>query len=235
MNILVLAGGFGSRLSAAINGQPKALAPIQGKPFLYYQIEHWISQGMRSFVFLLHYRADLVKQYLESESNNLFLDCDFRVIIEPEPLDTGGAIAHALQEINLTESFIATNADTWIGGGVKEVMLSGPDALAIIEQEKGHRFGQVELSTSGAVRAFSEKGHISKSPFINAGLYHLNAKHFTNWNGARYSLERDLLPKLVTSQGLKAVMLETDFIDIGVPEDYFRFCKWQESGRQVRL
>jgi D-glycero-alpha-D-manno-heptose 1-phosphate guanylyltransferase len=55
------------------------------------------------------------------------------------------------------------------------------------------------------------------------------------WQGQSFSLERELFPSLVKSRMLKAVPLETDFIDIGVPEDYYHFCRWIATGRKTAL
>ncbi len=66
MNLLVLAGGFGTRLQSVVSQVPKALAPVVGVPFLHLQIEHWKSQGIRSFGFLLHHQAELIIGFLQS-------------------------------------------------------------------------------------------------------------------------------------------------------------------------
>ena len=60
MRLLVLAGGFGTRLKTSIGDVPKALAPIGGIPFLQLQLEHWLSQGVQEFNFLLHHQADQI-------------------------------------------------------------------------------------------------------------------------------------------------------------------------------
>ena len=57
MKLLVLAGGFGTRLQSVVTAVPKALAPIGNVPFLHLQIAHWKSQGVNSFLFLLQYRV----------------------------------------------------------------------------------------------------------------------------------------------------------------------------------
>jgi len=63
----VLAGGFGQRLQSAVSAVHKALAPVGSAPFLHLQIEHWKNQGIKSFVFLLHYQSDLIISFLQSE------------------------------------------------------------------------------------------------------------------------------------------------------------------------
>ena len=63
IDLLVLAGGFGTRLKSILPNTPKVMAPICKKPFLYYQIENWSNQGIKSFNFLLHYEADQIIRY----------------------------------------------------------------------------------------------------------------------------------------------------------------------------
>ena len=65
MDLLILAGGFGTRLKSVVSNVPKTMAPIDNVPFLHYQIENWIFQGVKSFVFLLYYQSDIIIEYLE--------------------------------------------------------------------------------------------------------------------------------------------------------------------------
>jgi NDP-sugar pyrophosphorylase family protein len=58
---------------------------------------------------------------------------------------------------------------------------------------------------------------------------------FREWDGQPFSLERELFPKWISVNRLTAVSLDTDFIDIGVPEDYFRFCQWIASNKAETL
>ena len=69
MKLLVLAGGFGTRLQSVVSDVPKAVAPVGNVSFLYLQLEHWIAQGVRSFVFLLHHQADLIIGFFEGRAN----------------------------------------------------------------------------------------------------------------------------------------------------------------------
>ena len=63
INLLVLAGGFGKRLRSAVSGVPKPLAPVNGLPYLGYQIESWLDQGVNLLTFLLHYEADSIEAF----------------------------------------------------------------------------------------------------------------------------------------------------------------------------
>jgi NDP-sugar pyrophosphorylase family protein len=65
MRLLVLAGGFGTRLKTAVTDVPKALAHIGDVPFLRLQLEQWHVQGLRKFIFLLHHQADQIKAHIQ--------------------------------------------------------------------------------------------------------------------------------------------------------------------------
>jgi NDP-sugar pyrophosphorylase family protein len=235
MKMLVLAGGFGTRLQSVVAEVPKALAPVGQVPFLYLQIEHWIAQGLRSFVFLLHHQADLIISFLEAEKNGLLTDCQVTWLVEPTPMDTGGAVAYAVKQLNLSGDFLLTNADTWLGAGVQEVARSAAPSMAVLNLRDASRYGQVQFNDQFNVTAFSEKSSSQGPGWINAGLCHLNADLFKNWDGQPFALERILFPELAGRGALKAVPLQTDFIDIGIPDDYFRFCHWIEAGRKGKL
>jgi D-glycero-alpha-D-manno-heptose 1-phosphate guanylyltransferase len=235
MRMLVLAGGFGTRLKTTIADVPKALAPIGDIPFLQLQIEHWLAQGLREFTFLLHHQADQIIAFLQAQQVELLKNCQVEWLIEPVPMDTGGAPAHAVKTLGLKDDFLMTNADTWLGGGIVELMQSAAPAMAVVNLADVSRYGQVHFDHAQRVSAFVEKNGQCAVGWINAGLCHLNAELFKNWDGQPFSLERDLFATLVQSSRLTAVPLQTDFIDIGVPADYHRFCRWVATGRQDPL
>lgn len=235
MKLLVLAGGFGTRLKTAVADVPKALAPVCGVPFLQLQLEHWLAQGVREFTLLLHHQADQIIAFLKSHQAGILKDCQVDWLIEPIPMDTGGAIAHAVRELDLNGDFLTTNADTWLGGGVSELMQSASPAMAVVHLGDVSRYGQVHFDHDAHVVAFTEKNPRIESGWINAGYCHLNAGLFKAWDGRPFSLERNLFSELAQNHQLTAVPLQTDFIDIGVPDDYHRFCRWVEAGRQIPL
>ena len=109
---LVLAGGFGTRLRSEIGEHQKAIAPVGDKSFLFYQLKNWRSQGIKSFIFLLHYKAEqvisLLKEYVSSELD----DIDYRYLIEPTPLGTGGSILHAIDHFQIKSRFWVFNAQS---------------------------------------------------------------------------------------------------------------------------
>lgn len=229
--LLVLAGGFGKRLQPVLADVPKPLAPIGDKPFLQLLAETWVEQGVREFIFLLHHKADLVKKRVDAWSQlPQFRGSIFRTLTETRPLGTGGAVAYAVKRFGLSESFLVVNADTWLSIGLTDIARVSPPAMAVTQVAHADRYGCVRIE-QGLVTAFEEKKREAGARLVNAGLYHLSPDLFHNWDGLPLSLEREVLPRLAEAKVLRAVLLEADFVDIGIPEDYARFCRWIESGK----
>lgn len=230
--ILLLAGGFGSRLRSAVPDVPKPLAPVNGKPFLTHLIEDLVSQGAQEFIILLHYRAELIKSLIaEILKRNDMSEVKITCIVEDTPLGTGGSIMNAIYNLGITDSFIVINADTWLGAGLREISLSLTNTIAAVNVKDCSRYGSLILK-GAKIEKFAEKNSCRGNGLINAGLYHLNPEVFKNFVKNHYiSLENDVFPSLVKNGLLFAIEVQANFIDIGVPQDYFKFCKWIEAGK----
>ena len=226
LTLVVLAGGFGTRLRHLLGGVPKALAPVDGTPFLEIQIENWLSQGVNSFVFLLHHESSQVLSFLEDVQRRRWPTLSYKCLVEPTPLLTGGSIASALSHIE-AEEFLVTNADTWLSAGISSMERSVAPALAAVEVSDASRFGTIECDESGLVNAFVEKNPIATRGLINAGLYKLSSRQFpVDLEGTAFSLEKEMFPRWISARALKVTHIDADFIDIGVPHDYETFEKW---------
>lgn len=226
--ILILAGGFGTRLKSVVSEVPKPLAPVAGKPFLVHLIDNLIIQGANEFLLLLFYKAEainnVINQYF-SEKNGIKI----KSIIEKTPLGTGGSILNAIHKLNITESFIVINADTWLECGLDEINCSPKNSIATIKVQDCSRYGTLKLNNK-KVENFIEKDDFTNGGYINAGMYHLDPKVFLQFKlNSNFSIENDIFPSLSNKGILSAVKIDTKFIDIGIPEDYFKFCAWMES------
>ena len=236
MQLLVLAGGFGSRLRSVVSDVPKPLAPINGIPFLSFQLDNWVSQGIKEFIFLLHFEANVIIEFLKKWNNlEANQDIDMRFVVEHAPLGTGGSVANAVQTLNLKSDFLVTNADTWLGSGIQELSHASAPVISVVEVANAKRYGTIVFDKNLCVTRFTEKIESGNSCWINAGLSLLHPQIFTSWDGKETSLEADYFPSLVKKNYLIALPLKDNFIDIGIPEDYHRFCKWIEQAQQGQL
>jgi len=232
--LMVLAGGFGTRLRGIVTDVPKPLAPVAGKPFIVHLIEQWVGQGVTEFIFLLHFESHLIEAVLfDILKDKPFRDLKIEVIVEARSLGTGGSVLNAINILNIKESFLLVNADTWLSGGLKEMDDSVPNTIGAVTVSNCSRYGALAVN-NGVVTNFIEKKNSRGAGLINAGLYHLSPSVFLGLSGgASFSLEREVFPVAISKNALFALEIDTDFIDIGIPKDYLRFCRWIELGEKI--
>ena len=104
--VIILAGGFGTRLSSVLNGLPKPMADINGTPFLELLIQNLIKNGYSNFILSLHYKADLIINYFKNKNYNL------TYVVEPKPLGTGGAVSYIIDKFSLENFVYVVNGDS---------------------------------------------------------------------------------------------------------------------------
>jgi len=105
---IILAGGLGTRLKEVAPNTPKPMVIINGRPFLEYQMEYWINQGITRFILSVGYLKDLIINHFGDSFNGASIE----YVVEPKPLGTGGGMLLAAK--NITEIFIVLNGDTYI-------------------------------------------------------------------------------------------------------------------------
>ena len=220
--VIVLAGGLGTRLRSVVPDLPKPLAPVAGRPFLAHLLDQHAAQGVRKVILAVGYRAGLVREAIGSHWQGM--DVDYSE--ETEPLGTGGAVALAMRKV-AGDAFHVVNGDTFLHyrlAGLEQATHAARCAIgvALAGVPDVGRYGAVQLDAAGRVAAFREKGGAGES-LINAGSYFIADPDILDRGGqARFSFETDVLQP-AAGQGLVAGWSETrDFIDIGVPEDYAR-------------
>jgi len=225
MKTVILAGGFGTRLKSLLNGLPKPLADINGQPFLKLLFQNWVKNGFNDFVLCLHYEADQIIEFVNQEQDfGVLKNCKIQFSIEPTPMGTGGAISYAVSKLAIDSNILIANADTWLNQDYKKIINSPENTITIVEVENTERYGSVIIDDKNRIDYFNEKGKSNGRGFINAGFYKLTKSFFNDWNGKAFSIETKLFPILVEEKKLNCVISESDFIDIGIPEDYNKFC-----------
>ena len=117
MEAIILAGGLGTRLRSVVPDLPKCMAPINGIPFISYLIDHLNKEGITNFVFSLGYKSEAFISLIEEKLPMK----NFTVVIEDEPLGTGGAIKLACEKVK-NENVIALNGDSLFKVNLKELM-----------------------------------------------------------------------------------------------------------------
>ena len=220
---VILAGGFGTRLSHVISGIPKPMAPIKEKPFLDYIIKTLKQQGFDNFVFLTGYKSEIIEDYFKDLENAIFIK-------EETALGTGGAILNAFDK--LQDDFFVINGDTFFDIDYEILERFGkdkPNTLALRYTNNIERYGFVDINDKFAINSFIEKGKLPEDKidgYINGGIYYIHKfvlkPYADKFNGEFISLETEIFPKLLNNNELYGLPLGGCFIDIGIPEDYYR-------------
>jgi D-glycero-alpha-D-manno-heptose 1-phosphate guanylyltransferase len=220
--VIILAGGLGTRLRSVISDIPKCMAPVNGRPFLVYIIHYLQKQGVEKFILSVGYKHEAIINYF----NEQFPGLNVQFSIEKEPLGTGGAIKHAAALTSEKDVLIA-NGDTFFSLNVEKLSLFHNEnnancTIAIKPMQNFDRYGVVELNNNGSVRSFKEKQFYRKG-YINGGVYALNVKDFAKEQLPEiFSFEKDYLEKDLVKRRIFGLVQDEYFIDIGIPEDYIR-------------
>ncbi|EAJ4658614.1 D-glycero-D-manno-heptose 1-phosphate guanosyltransferase [Campylobacter coli] len=222
MQAIVLAGGLGTRLRSVVQDLPKPMAPINGKPFLAFVLEHLKKQGITEIILSVSYKYELIQEYFKDEFHGMKIHYN----IEKELLGTGGAIKDALKLVK-NEVYVV-NGDTFFDIDLKKLVLNGSKiCIALKQMQNFDRYGTVNVDEQGIVTSFEEKV-FKKQGLINGGIYLLKKDIFDE-----FSLEKKFSFEKFLQENFELLKIQTQifndyFIDIGVPQDYKLFKKTKE-------
>jgi D-glycero-alpha-D-manno-heptose 1-phosphate guanylyltransferase len=217
---IILAGGLGTRLRDAVPDLPKCMAPVAGRPFLYYVINYLRLQGIEKIIFSLGYKHEVIEAYLAEQFSRLHYEC----VIEKEALGTGGAIQLALKKAT-GKNIVVTNGDTLFKVNIADLASlhyrSGADCtLALKPMENFDRYGAVEINADHEITGFHEK-KFYRQGLINGGIYIMDKERLESYHlPEKFSFENDFLVQELPGKKLDGLLQDGYFIDIGIPEDY---------------
>lgn len=233
MRAVVLVGGFGTRLRPLTLSTPKQMLPIVDRPMLEWVVAQLVVHGIDDVVLALGYRPDAFRAaYPEGRCAGATL----HYAVEPEPLDTAGAIRFAAKAAGIGERFVAVNGDVLTDLDISALLEfhdaragDGRGAAATISLhrvEDPSRFGVVATDGDGRVTAFVEKPPPGEAPsdLVNLGVYVFEPSVLERIPADRpVSIEREIFPLLVAEGALYG----TDdggayFLDTGTPAQFLR-------------
>jgi len=216
---IILAGGFGTRLQKVVTDVPKPMAPVNGKPFLYYILEYCIKQQIEKVVISTGYKHEVIYDYFGHQYKNISI----QYAQEVEPLGTGGGIQNALRKCT-EENVVVLNGDTFFDVPLQElekqhVQHHSEFSIAAKKMYHFNRYGIIQTQHN-RITAFEEKRAVEEG-IINAGVYIINRPSFLNLQlPQKFSMEKDYMEKYFSSHPFYAFEFNGYFIDIGIPEDY---------------
>lgn len=219
MEAIILAGGFGTRLSHILKDIPKPMAIINNKPFLYYILSDIVNKGINKIIIAVGYKKEAIIDYFGESFKGV------KIVYSEEntPLLTGGAIKQAISSCKEEEVFII-NGDTYFD-------------IDFIKMRKFHnnkksdltiatklmfdydRYGTIIIDEKNKIISFVEKQKTSEG-LINGGIYLINKNILKTVSLDKFSFEKDFMENKVHELSIYSFENKSYFIDIGVEEDY---------------
>jgi D-glycero-alpha-D-manno-heptose 1-phosphate guanylyltransferase len=217
---VILAGGLGTRLRSVVADRPKALAQVQGRPFLSFLLDQLVESGIRDAVLCTGYLGEQVPIVFGKNYRGLRLAYSR----ESSPLGTGGALRNAAPVLE-SATLLVMNGDSYcdvdMGAFWSWHVAQRSDATILLRRTQDtRRFGRVRVDTRGRVKGFDEKNAAIGPGWVNGGIYLLSRRRIRGIPSDRaVSLEREVFPAWVR-EGLCGYRSRGDVLDIGTPESY---------------
>ena len=230
MQAVILVGGFGTRLRPLTRDIPKQMLPVVDRPIIEHVVAHLAGHGVTRVVLSLGFRPEA---FADAYPDGTCAGLPLHYAVEPEPLDTAGAVRFAALEAGMgadDDTFLVLNGDVLtdldIGAMVASHRAAGAEAtLALTEVDDPSRYGVVPTDAEGRVLGFVEKPDSESAPsrWINAGTYVLELSILDRIpDGRPVSIEREVFPAMAAEGCLHAMRSDAYWIDTGTPEAYIR-------------
>ncbi|CAN5555505.1 NDP-sugar synthase [soil metagenome] len=225
MRAVVLVGGRGTRLRPLTDHVPKPMLPIGHRPMIARLVDRLALAGVREVTLALGFRPE---PFVAAFPDGRFGDVELRYAVEPEPLDTAGAIRFAADHSGIDDTFVVANGDIVTDLAVADLVTAhrrfdAEATLHLTPVDDPSAFGVVEVDHAGRVDRFVEKPApgATTSNLINAGTYVFEPSVLARIaTGRKVSVEREIFPAVVADGGLFALATDDYWIDTGRPALY---------------
>ncbi len=220
---VILAGGKGTRLASVLNGLPKPLVDVCGKPLLLHQLELLCAHGFTDAVVMVNHRAEAIREWL----NGVDLPISVRLIDDGEPRGTAGAVLAALHE--LEPEFLVMYGDTMLCVDLTRFWawhraVPGADvSLFLHPNDHPHDSDLVEIDETGRIVAFHAYPHPADAwlpNLVNAALYVVRRESLRSWSETAAPLDfaKDLFPRMLAAGAALRGYASPEYIkDAGTP------------------
>jgi glucose-1-phosphate cytidylyltransferase len=195
MKVVILAGGLGTRISEYTKTIPKPMIPINGRPLIYYIIEHYAKYGFKEFYIALGYNGEIIKKYFEK---NKFFDWKINLINTGLKTMTGGRLKRLKKYLG-NDTFMLTYGDGLSNINLKNLLKFHKNNRKLVTMTAVRppaRFGAIKFK-GNKVSYFKEKSKLNEG-WINGGFFIIEPDFLRLIKNDKTILERGPLEK--TSQ-----------------------------------
>ena len=215
LDLVVLAGGKGSRIKSLLRNRPKPMAIFNKKPFLEYIIQNYSKYHFKNIFILTGYKSYIIyKKFNNKYYNFNHIKC----LKELRPMGTAGALS-VLKKKNVND-FILINGDTFLDINLNQLIKScSKNSYGSITLVKNDFYKSNRKLSTLALRE-NKIIYQDKSNFMNGGIYFFKKKIFKLIKNKNTSLENDILPNLIKNKKISGIKTKNFFLDIGTPENF---------------
>ena len=227
MRAVVLVGGFGTRLRPLTLSIPKPMLPVGHRPIVEHLVHELAGAGITEVVLALGFKPE---PFLAAFPDGMCAGVRLSYAVEPEPLDTAGAIRFAATWAGIDETFVVVNGDVLTDLDIASLVAfhrscAAEGTLHLTPVDDPSAYGVVDISPQGRVLRFVEKPPPGTAPSnqVNAGTYVLEPSVLDRIpHGRRVSIERETFPAMVADGTLYAMATADYWVDIGRPGPYLQ-------------
>jgi glucose-1-phosphate cytidylyltransferase len=200
MNVVILAGGLGTRMSEITKTIPKPMVKVLGKPMIVHIMEHYFKYGFCNFYIALGYKGDLIRKYFKKKKykwNINLVDTGLNTM-------TGGRLKRLKKFLN-KETFMMTYGDGISNVNLKKLVnfhKKNNSIATLTAVRPPARFGAIKIK-GNQVQHFREKSKLDEG-WINGGFFVFEPEIFNYIKGDHIFLEREPMAKLASKKKLIA-------------------------------
>ena len=223
-DVLILAGGFGTRMSKDFPGIPKPMIPVIGIPILEHQINECKRYGFTKICLSLHFEAEKIKNYF---GDGVSFGVEINYIIENIPLGTGGALLQAIEV--LSSNFLVLYADVYSDINLNKLFnfhIKNVPAATVVAHPNNHPYDSDLLVLDNNNQVLEIRSHPHNlntfcGNMVNAALYVFNRSLIkkNKLKVKKFDIAQDLIPNIISlGMQVKAYVTIEYIKDMGSPE-----------------
>ena len=228
--IVIVAGGLGSRLAEVGPAVPKALMPINGTPFITYVLEMLVSRGAHRIHLCLGHQAEQVEAYLETRASE---ELKITTSVEPTPLGTAGALRYAVDQ--LEDRFILLLGDTYTPVDLEDLTReherSGSEAAMVVLENHDRLVPSNVDVAAGRVVRYEKSAGDGQLIFVDYGIAMLRRSHVLALPAGQPVDLATLFHQLIDAGELAALPVQQRFYEIGSPDGHAEFVRLAAARR----
>ena len=217
LDLVILAGGKGSRIKSLLKKKPKPMAIFNKKPFLEYIIQSYSKYHFKNIFVLAGYKSGEIFNKFENKHYNC---TSITCLKERKPMGTAGAL-NILKKKRIND-FILINGDTFLEVNLNKLVKScGENSYGSLTLIKNKSYKSNKKLVSMGIKN-NKIIYQKKNNFMNGGVYFFKKKILKFIKNKNTSLEDQLLPGLIKKRKISGLVVKNFFLDIGTPKNFNR-------------